>query len=153
MITVSDRSAQGLREDASGPLLVDLLGATEPPVVVPDEREAIAGAVKQAVSEGYELVVTTGGTGIAPRDVTPEAVQPLLERELPGVLEAIRAEGRAHVPTAALSRGVAGVIGSSFVVTLPGSTGGARDGAKVVAELAQHVLDQLAGHDHEAGRA
>jgi molybdenum cofactor synthesis domain-containing protein len=153
VITVSDRSAQGLREDASGPLLVDLLGATEPPVVVPDEREAIAGAVKQAVAEGYGLVVTTGGTGIAPRDVTPEAVQPLLERELPGVLEAIRAEGRTHVPTAALSRGVAGVIGSSFVVTLPGSTGGARDGAKVVAELAQHVLDQLAGHDHEAGRA
>ena len=148
MITVSDRSSQGVREDVSGPLLVDLLGASEPPVVVPDERETIAAAVTEAVSGGYELVVTTGGTGVAPRDVTPEAVAPLLDRELPGVLEAIRAEGRRHVPTAALSRGVAGTIGRSFVVTLPGSTGGARDGATVVAQLAQHVLDQLAGHDH-----
>jgi len=148
VITVSDRSAQGLREDVSGPLLVELLGADEQPVVVPDEREAIAAAVKQAVADGYDLVVTTGGTGLAPRDVTPEAVAPLLDREVPGVLEAVRAEGRQHVPTAALSRGVAGVIGATFVVTLPGSTGGARDGAKVVAQLAQHVVDQVAGHDH-----
>ena len=148
VITVSDRVSQGVREDGSGPLLVELLGAGEPPVVVPDEREAIASAVKDAVAAGYDLVVTTGGTGIAPRDVTPEAVQPLLDREIPGVLEAVRAVGRDHVPTAALSRGVAGTLGSSFVVTLPGSTGGARDGAQVVRELAQHVIDQLAGHDH-----
>ena len=148
VVTVSDRVSQGSREDRSGPLLVELLGAQGPPVVVPDEREAIAGAVGQAVAEGFDLVVTTGGTGIAPRDVTPEAVGPLLEREVPGVLEAVRAVGRESVPTAALSRGVAGVIGSTFVVTLPGSTGGARDGARVVGELAQHVLDQLAGHDH-----
>jgi molybdenum cofactor synthesis domain-containing protein len=148
VITVSDRVSQGLREDASGPLLADLLGAAEPPVVVPDEREAIRSAVTDAVAAGYDLVVTTGGTGISPRDVTPEAVQPLLDRELPGVLEAVRADGRAQVPTAALSRGVAGVVAGTFVVTLPGSTGGARDGGHVVQRLAQHVVDQLAGHDH-----
>ena len=148
VITVSDRVSAGIREDASGPLLVELLGSASPVVVVPDEREAIAGAVKAAVADGADVVVTTGGTGIAARDVTPEAVQPLLDREIPGVMEAIRAEGRTAVPTAALSRGVAGVIGSTFVVTLPGSTGGARDGARVVRELAQHVVDQLAGHDH-----
>ena len=148
VITVSDRSFAGLRENTTGPLLVSLLGAEEPTVVVPDEREAIAAAVKAAVADGYDLVVTTGGTGIAPRDVTPEAVQPLLDRELPGVIEAIRTDGRATVPTAVLSRGVAGVIGSTFVVTLPGSTGGVRDGAQVVLALAQHVVDQLAGHDH-----
>jgi molybdenum cofactor synthesis domain-containing protein len=148
VITVSDRSSAGLRDNTTGPLLVSLLGAEEPTVVVPDEREAIASAVKAAVADGYELVVTTGGTGIAPRDVTPEAVQPLLDREIPGVMEAIRAEGRATVPTASLSRGVAGVIGSTFVVTLPGSTGAVRDGARVVQALAQHVIDQLAGHDH-----
>ncbi|MFN2540005.1 MAG: molybdenum cofactor biosynthesis protein B [Mycobacteriales bacterium] len=147
VITVSDRVSAGSREDISGTLLAQLLGA-DAPVVVPDEREAIASAVKAAVTEGVDLLVTTGGTGIAPRDVTPEAVRPLLDRELPGVMEAIRAEGRAVVPTAALSRGVAGVIGSTFVVTLPGSAGGARDGARVVQELAQHVVDQLAGHDH-----
>jgi molybdenum cofactor synthesis domain-containing protein len=147
VITVSDRVSTGVREDVSGPLLVELLGA-DGPVVVPDEREAITSAVKAAVADGADVVVTTGGTGIAPRDVTPEAVQPLLDRELPGVMEAIRAEGRTAVPTASLSRGVAGVIGSTFVVTLPGSTGGARDGARVVQQLAQHVVDQLAGHDH-----
>ena len=147
VITVSDRSALGLREDVSGPLLVDLLGATEPPVLVPDDASEIAQAVTAAV-QTHDLVVTTGGTGVAPRDVTPEAVRPLLDKEVPGVLEAIRAEGRQHVAAAALSRGVAGTIGTSFVVTLPGSPGGARDGARVVLELAQHVLDQLAGHDH-----
>lgn len=145
VITVSDRSAQGLREDTSGPLLVELLGAAEPPVVVPDDIGAIRAAVTSAAAD-HDLVVTTGGTGVAPRDVTPEAVQPLLDKEIPGVLEAVRA--RATVPTGALSRGVAGTLGRAFVVTLPGSTGGARDGAAVVLELAQHVVDQLAGHDH-----
>ena len=147
VITVSDRSAQGLREDTTGPLLVTLLGAAEPPVVVADDASEIAQAVKAACVD-HDVVVTTGGTGVAPRDVTPEAVRPLLDKEVPGVLEAIRAEGRQHVPTAALSRGVAGTIGGTFVVTLPGSPGGARDGAKVVLEVAQHVVDQLAGHDH-----
>ena len=148
VITVSDRVSQGLRDDASGPLLVELLGAAAPPLVVPDEQDQIAAAVQDSVAAGYDVVVTTGGTGIAPRDVTPEAVAPLLDRELPGVLEAVRAVGRATVPTASLSRGVAGVMGPAFVVTLPGSTGGARDGATVLRDLAQHVVDQLAGHDH-----
>ena len=147
VITVSDRSAQGLRADTSGPLLAQLLGAQEPPVVVPDDASAIARAVQEAALT-YDLVVTTGGTGVAPRDVTPDAVGPLLDKELPGIMEAIRADGRAQVATAALSRGVAGTLGSALVITLPGSTGGVRDGAKVVLELAQHVLDQLAGHDH-----
>ena len=116
-------------------------------MVVPDDASAIARAVQEAALT-YDLVVTTGGTGVAPRDVTPDAVGPLLDKELPGIMEAIRADGRAQVATAALSRGVAGTLGSALVITLPGSTGGVRDGAKVVLELAQHVLDQLAGHDH-----
>ena len=145
VITVSDRSFAGTREDVSGPLLASLFG-TDDVVVVPDEVDAIATAVQQAVAQGIDLVLTTGGTGVAPRDVTPEAVRPLLERELPGVMEAIRAAGK--VPTAALSRGVAGIVGRSFVVTLPGSTGGVRDGAEVLLRLTDHVREQLAGADH-----
>lgn len=148
-MTVSDRASAGEYEDRSGPLLAELLeplGLVEGPLVVPDDASEIASLVKQAVADGVDLLVTTGGTGVAPRDVTPDAVGPLLERSLPGVAEAIRAAGT--VPTAALSRGVAGLIGTTFVATLPGSTGGVRDGATVLLGLAQHVHDQVRGHDH-----
>jgi molybdenum cofactor biosynthesis protein B len=149
VITVSDRSFAGARADTSGPLLASLLGGAEV-IVVPDEQDAIAAAVSSAVAQGFDLVVTTGGTGVAPRDVTPEAVRPLLDRELPGVMEAIRAAGK--VPTAALSRGVAGIIGRTFVVTLPGSSGGVKDGAEVLLRLTDHVREQLSGRDHDGPR-
>jgi molybdenum cofactor synthesis domain-containing protein len=151
VVTVSDRVSQGVREDGSGPLLVELLqplGEVEGPFVVPDDVSAIKKVVGDALSKHVDLVVTTGGTGISPRDVTPEAVRQLLERELPGIAEAIRAKGAETIPTAVLSRGVAGVTWGTLIVTLPGSTGGVRDGVEVLLPLAQHVIDQLRGGDH-----
>ena len=149
VITVSDRSARGEREDTSGPLLASLLRElgldVADVVVVPDERELVALAVSTAAAS-YDVVVTTGGTGLSPRDVTPEAVAPLLDRLVPGIAEALR--GRGGVPTSILSRGVAGTIGSTLVVTLPGSTGGVRDGVAVLAPVLLHALDQLRGGDH-----
>lgn len=151
VVTVSDRSARGEREDTSGPLLTSLLrglglDATDP-VVVPDEVTAVQAALREAAA-AYDLVVTTGGTGLSPRDVTPEATRPLLDRELPGVAEALRARGAAAVPTAVLSRGLAGTIGAVLVVNLPGSTGGVRDGVEVLAPVLDHALAQLRGGDH-----
>ena len=149
VVTVSDRVSKGEAEDRSGPLLVSLLaelGEVEGPVVVPDEADRIGSEVRRAAAESVDLLVTTGGTGVSPRDVTPEAVEPLLERSLPGVADAVRSAGQ--VPTAVLSRGVAGIVGSTFVVTLPGSTGAVRDGAGVLVPLAAHVADQLRGGDH-----
>ncbi len=149
MITVSDRSHAGVRPDTSGPVLATLLAdlgfAVAPVVVVPDEVAAIAAAVLAADAD---LVVTTGGTGLSPRDVTPEAVGPLLERLVPGLAEALRLDNREAVPTSVLSRGVAGTIGSTLVVTLPGSTGGVRDGVGVLAPVVGHALAQLRGGDH-----
>lgn len=151
VITVSDRSHGGLRHDASGPLLASLLAdlgfAVSDVVVVPDEVPAIAGAVRSAASD-HDLVVTTGGTGLSPRDVTPEAVLPLLERAVPGLAEALREQNRSAVPTTILSRAVAGTVGQSLVVTLPGSTGGVRDGVAVLAPVVGHAVAQLRGGDH-----
>ena len=151
VITVSDRSHGGLRDDTSGPLLASLLAdlgfEVAPVVVVPDEASDIAAAVLAAAGVA-DLVVTTGGTGLAPRDVTPEAVAPLLERRVPGIAEALRDAGRDQVPTTILSRGVAGTIGASLVVTLPGSTGGVRDGVAVLAPVVAHAVAQLRGGDH-----
>ena len=151
VITVSDRSHGGLRHDASGPLLAALLAelgfAVADVVVVPDEAPAIAAAVLAAVAAA-DLVVTTGGTGLAPRDVTPEAVRPLLEREVPGIAEALRRVNREGVPTTILSRAVAGTIGSCLVVTLPGSPNGVRDGVSVLAPVVGHAVAQLRGGDH-----
>jgi molybdenum cofactor synthesis domain-containing protein len=150
VITISDRSHGGLRHDASGPLLAGLLHelgfAVGDVVVVPDEAPAIAAAVLAAV--GADLVVTTGGTGLAPRDVTPDAVGPLLERTVPGIVEALRMFNRDEVPTTILSRAVAGTIGSCLVVTLPGSPGGVRDGVAVLAPVVGHAVAQLRGGDH-----
>ncbi len=118
---------------------------------MPDDIEEIRSAVRSAVSLGARVVITTGGTGLAPTDVTPEAVRALLDREVPGVAEAVRLAARDRVPTSVLSRGVAGTVGDAFVVTLPGSPGGVRDGMAVLAPLLRHVADQLAGADHRAG--
>jgi molybdenum cofactor biosynthesis protein B len=152
VITVSDRSHGGLRHDTSGPLLAALLGElgfeVDEVVVVPDEVEAVQTAIRSAVSAGADVIVTTGGTGFAPRDVTPEAVRPLLERDAPGIVEALRQHRRDEVPTTILSRAVAGTVGSSFVVTLPGSTGGVRDGVAVLAPVVGHLVAQLRGGDH-----
>lgn len=154
MITCSDRSAAGVREDVSGVLLVTGLKEAgydiDSPVVVPDDVEAIRVAVRSAVDSGAEVVLTTGGTGLTPTDVTPEAVQPLLERLIPGIAEALRSTSSAAVPTSILSRGVAGTIGSTVVVTLPGSTGGVRDGLAVLLPVLPHLHAQLAGGDHPA---
>ena len=152
VVTVSDRSARGDRADTSGPLLASLLREVGlevgDPVVVPDEVAAVQEALRAAIA-AYDLVVTTGGTGLSPRDVTPEATLPLLDREVPGIAEALRQRGATAVPTAVLSRGVVGAAGTTLVVNLPGSTGGVRDGVAVLAPVLDHALAQLrGGGDH-----
>jgi molybdenum cofactor biosynthesis protein B len=151
-VTVSDRSHGGSRHDTSGPLLATLLAElgfeTGDPVVVPDDVAAVQAALRDAVASSYDVVVTTGGTGFAPRDVTPEATRPLLDREAPGIVEALRQHRRDEVPTTILSRAVAGTIGSTFVVNLPGSNGGVRDGVAVLAPVIGHLVAQLRGGDH-----
>lgn len=152
VITVSDRAHRGEYPDRSGPLLassLSLLGfRVDEARVVPDERAEIAAVLRAAVAAGADLVVTTGGTGIGPRDVTPEATGDVLDRDVPGLAEALRAAGRDKVPTAVLSRGRAGVVGGTLVVNLPGSTGGVRDGVEVLGPVVGHALSQLSGGDH-----
>jgi molybdopterin adenylyltransferase len=150
VLTVSDGVSEGAREDTSGETLEELLAGEGYEVVrrvVPDERDAIADAISELADE-VQLVLTTGGTGLAPRDITPEATMTVLERAAPGIAEAIRADSIAKTPHGLLSRGIAGVVGSTLVVNLPGSPGGCRDGFAVLKPALGHALELLAG---EAG--
>lgn len=152
VITCSTRAASGVYADRSGPLLVAALREwgfeVADPVVVPDGPEVLA-ALRAAVEEGVSLLLTTGGTGLSPTDGTAEATAEVLDRPAPGIAEAVRAAGvAAGVPTAMLSRGLAGVAGRTLVVNLPGSTGGARDALAVLEPVVWHAISQLAGGDH-----
>lgn len=151
VIVASNRAAAGVYADTSGPLLVEglrRLGCeVADPVVVPD-GDPVGEALREAVAAGVDVVLTSGGTGITPTDRTPDVTGAVLDYEIPGLAEAIRAHGRAKVPTAALSRGRAGVAGHTLIVNLPGSTGGARDGLAVLGPILTHAVDQLRGGDH-----
>jgi len=147
VLTVSDGVHHGVREDRSGETLAELLAGEGFEVerrVVPDERDLIAAAIVELAGT-CSLVLTTGGTGFTPRDVTPEATRPLLDREAPGIAEAIRADARTRTPHALLSRGAAGLLGPTLVVNLPGSPGGCRDGFAVLRPALAHGLELAAG--------
>ncbi len=147
VLTVSDGVHVGEREDTSGDLLEELLRGEDFEVarrVVPDERETIAQALRE-LADGTLLILTTGGTGFAPRDVTPEATKSVLDREAPGIAEAIRADALSRTPHALLSRGVAGLRGATLVVNLPGSRGGCRDGFAVLLPALRHGLELASG--------
>ncbi|MFC7529036.1 molybdenum cofactor biosynthesis protein B [Actinoplanes sp. GCM10030250] len=151
VIVASNRAAAGVYADTSGPRLVaglrELGCEVDEPVVVPD-GDPVTEALRSAVADGIDVVLTSGGTGVTPTDRTPEATRGLLDFEVPGIAEAIRAYSRDRVPAAALSRGLAGVAGRTLIVNLPGSTGGAKDGLAVLGPLLAHTVDQIRGGDH-----
>ena len=152
VVTVSGRAAAGVYSDAGGPILVnglqDMGFDVHGPVVVGDGAP-VAEALRDGVDASYDVILTTGGTGLSPTDRTPEMTRPLLEFEVPGIAEALRSFGAAQgVPTAVFSRGLAGVAGRTVIVNLPGSSGGCRDGVAVLRPLLVHAVDQVRGGDH-----
>ncbi|MBT0770679.1 MogA/MoaB family molybdenum cofactor biosynthesis protein [Kineosporia sp. J2-2] len=152
VVTASNRAAAGVYPDTGGPVLVEGLRelgfSVDGPVVVPD-GDPVGEALRGAVRDGYDVVLTTGGTGLSPTDRTPEQTRPLLDVEVPGLAQAIRSHGAAKgVPTAVLSRGLAGVAGRTLIVNLPGSKGGCRDGMAVLDDVLVHAVDQINGGDH-----
>ncbi|PRH76033.1 molybdenum cofactor biosynthesis protein [Streptomyces solincola] len=146
VLSASDRAAAGVYGDKGGPILVEALTrmgfAVDGPLVVPD-GDPVEVALRDGVTAGYDVIVTNGGTGISPTDRTPEATRRVLDYEIAGIAEAIRAHGTSKVPAAALSRGLAGVAGRTLIVNLPGSSGGVRDGLAVLSPLLHDALDEL----------
>lgn len=151
VVTVSNRAASGVYEDRGGPVIVEALRehgcSVDGPLVVRD-GDPVEAALRDAVAKAYDVIVTTGGTGLTPLDLTPEMTRRVVDREIPGLAEAIRSSGRDVVPAAVLSRGIAGLAGSTLVVNLPGSTGGVRDGLAVLLPVLDHAVDQAHGGDH-----
>ncbi|WP_062072231.1 MogA/MoaB family molybdenum cofactor biosynthesis protein [Demequina sediminicola] len=154
VITVSDRRAAGQEDDTTGPLLADAwaqLGAAVTSHIVPDGIESVTSALTAAITAGSRLIVTTGGTGVAPRDLTPEATAPLLTQYLPGIPELLRREGAQHTPMAAVSRGLAGVSAPperALIINLPGSPGAVREAIATLTPLLPHLIEQIDGGDH-----
>lgn len=155
VITVSNRSSRGERPDTSGPVAVARLEAEGWEVtsaIVPDGAVEVEGALRAALADGARLVVTSGGTGVTPQDLTPEGTAPVLAVAIPGIAEEIRRRGADKVPAAILSRGLAGMAesnaGGALIVNLPGSPGGVRDGIEVVLAVAKHAIEQYGGGDH-----
>ena len=154
VVTASNRASSGVYEDRSGRVLADGLTelgfAVDGPLVLPDDTDQLEAALREAVDAGVDVVLTTGGTGLSPTDVTPEATGRVLEREAPGLAEAVRRYGVENgVPTSVLSRGLAGTAGRTLIVNLPGSTGGVRDALAVLGPLLPHIVSQLRGGDHD----
>lgn len=151
MVTASNRAAAGVYEDKGGPLIVGWLrerGFDCPDAFVVADGGPVANALRDALAAKVDVVITTGGTGISPTDATPEVTRGVLDYEIPGLADAIRAFGAPKVPTAVLSRGLAGVAGRTLVINLPGSSGGVRDGLEVLGGVLEHAVDQLRGGDH-----
>ena len=151
VITVSDRGSRGEREDESGPRAVERLrehGIEATLSMVRDGADSVAVAIRAAIDEGADVVITSGGTGVGPRDLTPEGTAPLLTREIPGIAEELRRVGVTKTPMAVLSRGLAGIAGSTLVVNLPGSVKAVDEGMDVLLPLLHHILDQICGGDH-----